>query len=387
MGKNREGARRRGRCGSEGERQALRRVARIRRARATRSPKGMPTAVAKEIAGRVSAWAVKRAAAADDPLLHSLAQIAGELTVAIDATEADRLDRLLIERMVEQAIEVGVSDPTAVAEAAPWRAVSHPGAVWGDAKSIVWWHFADVGESSSTTVWNVLERAALKEAGCPLDEPELELKRLASAWERPSRHARDRLLLIRPTQASGSETEAHPLWHALVAKRPGIVEEISVRAEDVLHDGAPAIAGRTLARMPVAAVAPPESPRNGRLPRQHPCPRIGVRHLIEDIAVLPVEMDPQIRGQGSDPACRQSLPKMDNLVGTLAHKIAQEIFLPGEPPEPMAVKPSQLEGSKNCCRRSPPHCCFPAQPGNSPRPSARFRKPLRNSHDSYVRRT
>ena len=52
--------------------------------------KGMPLAVAKEIAGRVSAWAVKRASAADDPLLHSLAQIAGELTVAIDATEAER---------------------------------------------------------------------------------------------------------------------------------------------------------------------------------------------------------------------------------------------------------------------------------------------------------
>ena len=75
--------------------------------------------------------------------------------------------------MVEQAIDVGVSDPTAVAEAAPWRAVSHPGAVWGDAKSIVWWHFADVGESGATTVWNVLERAALTEAGCPLDEPGL----------------------------------------------------------------------------------------------------------------------------------------------------------------------------------------------------------------------
>ena len=35
---------------------------------------------------------------------------------------------------------------------------------------------------------------------------------------------------------------------------------------------------------------------------------------------------------------RQSLPKMDNLVGTLAHRIAQEIFQPGAPPEPMAVE-------------------------------------------------
>jgi hypothetical protein len=38
------------------------------------------------------------------------------------------------------------------------------------------------------------------------------------------------------------------------------------------------------------------------------------------------------------PGVRQSLPKMDNLVGTLAHRIAQEIFQPGAPPEPMAVE-------------------------------------------------
>ncbi len=300
--------------------------------------KGMPLAVAKEIAGRVSAWAVKRASAADDPLLHSLAQIAGELTVAIDATEAERLDRLLIERMVEQAIDVGVSDPTAVAEAAPWRAVSHPGAVWGDAKSIVWWHFADVGESGATTVWNVLERAALSEAGCPLDEPGLELKRLASAWERPSRHARDRLLLIRPTLASGAETTAHPLWHALVAKRPGIAEEVSVRAESVLHDAAPTIAGRTLARMPLASVAPPEARAEWMAPINSIHPReFESASSLEALLSCPLQWTLKYASR-LRPGVRQSLPRMDNLVGTLAHRIAQEIFQPGAPPEPMAAE-------------------------------------------------
>ncbi|KAF2991386.1 PD-(D/E)XK nuclease family protein (plasmid) [Methylocystis sp. MJC1] len=300
--------------------------------------KGMPRAIAKEIAGRVSAWAVKRATVADDPLFRSLARIAGELVVAIDATDAESLDRLLIERMVEQAVGVGVSDPTAVAEAAPWRAVSHPGAVWGMAKTIVWWHFADIGEAAATTVWNVLERTALSEAGCPLDEPGLELKRLAAAWERPSRQARDRLLMIRPAMAGGAETTAHPLWHSLVAKHPKLAEDISVRAEVVLHDAAPAFAGRTLARAPVALVAPPEARAEWMATAANIHPReFESASSLEALLSCPLQWTLKYACR-LRPGVRQSLPNMDNLVGTLAHRIAQEIFQPGAPPEPEHVE-------------------------------------------------
>ena len=294
---------------------------------------GMPRATAKGIAELVSAWAAKRSAAADDPLFRSLAQIAGELAAAIDATEAGRLDRLLIQRMIEQAIGVGVSDPTAVAEAAPWRAVSHPGALWGEAKTVVWWHFADLGEATTSAVWNVLELSALKDAGCPLDEPELALRRVAAAWERPLRYGRDRLLLIRPAQAGGSETKAHPLWHSLVAKRPKILEEISFRAEDVLGREAPAFAGRTLSRVPVAAIAPPHSRRVWTAPTA----AIHARELesatsLTTLLACPLNWTLKYAGKVR-PGVRQSLPRMDKLVGTLAHKVAQDIFLPGEPPE------------------------------------------------------
>ncbi|MGJ0391158.1 MAG: hypothetical protein ACR650_00105 [Methylocystis sp.] len=128
--------------------------------------KGMPRASARRIAEKVSSWAVKRAASSGDPLFHALAQTAADLAAAIDAIETDRLDRLLIERMLEQAIGVGVADPSAVAEAAPWRSVQHPGAVWGEARTVVWWHFVDMGEAGSNTVWNVLERDALAKGGC-----------------------------------------------------------------------------------------------------------------------------------------------------------------------------------------------------------------------------
>ena len=259
---------------------------------------GMPRFVAKGIAERVSAWATKRSTASDDLLFRSLAQIAGELAAAIDATEADRLDRLLIERMIEQAIGVGVSDPTAVAEAAPWRAVSHPGAIWGDAETVIWWHFADLSEAGASAIWNVLELAALKDAGCPLDEPEHALRRIAAAWERPLRCARDRLLLIRPALAGGTETTAHPLWHSLVAKRPRLLEQISFCAEGILGEETPVFAGRTLSRAPVAPVAPPDPRPEWVAPAGVIHGRaLEVRDVFGDIARLPLAMDAQIREQ------------------------------------------------------------------------------------------
>ncbi len=295
---------------------------------------GIPRPVAKGVAERVGAWATRRSNASYDALFGALAQIAGELAAAIDATEADRLDRLLIERIIEQAIGVGISDPSAVAEAAPWRAVSHPGAVWAEA---IWWHFAGTGEAGSSAVWNVQEVAALKAAGCPLDEPVLALRRIAAAWERPLRYSRDRLLLIRPALAGGGETKAHPLWHSLVAKRPKILEEISCRAEGILDGSTAAFTDRTPTRAPVALVDPPKP----RTEWMAPAGAVHARELesatsLATLLACPLQWTLKYAGR-LYPGVRQSLPGMDNLVGTLAHKIAQEIFLPGEPPDAEAV--------------------------------------------------
>lgn len=295
---------------------------------------GIPRAVAKGIADRVAGWAVMRSATVDDPLFRSLAGIASELSAAIDATESERLDRVLVERMISEAVGVGESDPASVAEAAPWRAVSHPGAIWGEAKTVVWWHFADLGETSAAARWNRLERDALAEAGCPLDEPEFELKRLAAAWERPLRHARDRLLLIRPALAGGTETAAHPLWHSLVAKRRDLAEDISVRAEIVLHEPSPVFAGRTLTRSPVALVVQPEPRPEWAAPAGEIHPReFESASSLASLLGCPLQWTLRY-ASGLRAGVRQSVPNAENLVGTLAHRIAQEIFPPGAPPEP-----------------------------------------------------
>jgi RecB family exonuclease len=299
---------------------------------------GMPRAVARRIAEKVSAWAVKRAGASDDPLFLSLAQIATDLATAITATEADRLDRVLIERMLEEAVGAGVADPSSVAEAAPWRAVFHPGAIWGEAGTVIWWHFADVGEAGAPTVWNELERAALTQAGCPLDEPDLALRRLSAAWDRPLKLARGRIILVRATLAAGSETAAHPLWHSLVAQRPSLEREATVRAEIVLGEPNPTLVDRKLIRMPLTLVSPPERRAEWTAPEAM-IRRTSPESATSLSALLSCPLQWTLRYAGKlYPGVRQSLPNMDNLVGTLAHRIAQEIFGPGDPPEPETLE-------------------------------------------------
>ncbi|WP_442754257.1 PD-(D/E)XK nuclease family protein [Methylocystis sp. JAN1] len=300
---------------------------------------GMPRIEAKAIADRVGAWANLRANAEDgDHLFHLLAGVAADLSEAIDTLGDERLDRVLIERMIEQALGDGSSDPLAVAEAAPWRAVSHPGAIWGEAKTVVWWHFADPEETSAAARWNKLERVALAEAGCPLDEPERELELLAAAWERPLRHAREKVLFVRPTFAAGAETSAHPLWHSLAARRRDLEDEISVRAETVLSDPAPAFANRTLTRSPVEAVAPPDRRQVWKAPPEAVAPR-----EFESASSLSTLLSCPLRWTLAHacrlrPGVRQSVPDADKLVGIVAHHIAEEILRPGPPPSPEAVK-------------------------------------------------
>ena len=258
--------------------------------------------------------------------------MASELDAAIDATDLERFDRLLIERMIEELSDVGAADPGAIAEAAPWRAVSHPGAVWGPAKTIVWWRFADSSEASAEARWNELERADLAAAGCPLDPPELELKRLAAAWERPLLHASERLLLVLPALAAGVETAIHPLWHSLAARKKGLAQDVSVRAEDIFSLAAPEFAGRRLARAPVSIsdepAARPEwsAPTNAIRPREFES-----ASSLENLLSCPLRWTLQY-ACGLRLGPRQALPRIEQVIGTIAHKIAEEIFGAGQIP-------------------------------------------------------
>ena len=299
---------------------------------------GIPRLEARAVADRVAQWAAKRAATDDDELMATLGQISADLSAAIDATGLDRLDRVLIERMIEEALSNGVPDPSSVAEASPWRAVRHPGGVWGAVGTVVWWHFADSGETSTFSRWNEAELAAVAAAGCALDDPELKLRLLAAAWERPLLHAHERVVLVRPAVVAGVETKAHPLWHSLVARAPNLGDTISFRAEDVFSSGSVSVAGRATVRLPAAVVTPPTTRRDWMTKPNVVRPRATESaSSLETMLTCPLRWTLRYAG-GLRPGLRQSIPDAGKLLGLVAHRIAEETFQPGPPPLPEDVE-------------------------------------------------
>lgn len=299
---------------------------------------GIPKLEARAIADMLAQGAKRRAATDNDDLTASLAQMAGELSDAIDATGLERLDRVLVERMIEECFSNGISDSTAVAEAASWRAVRDPGAIWGETGTVVWWHFADRGETSAFARWNEAELASLANADCPLDDPEIQLRLLAAAWERPMRHARDRLVLVRPAVVAGAETKAHPFWHSLAARARDVGDKISVQAEDVFAHAAISFAGRTAARVATPIATPPAPRRDWKAKADAVRPRsTESASSLETMLRCPLQWTLHY-ASGLKAGLRQSLPEAGKLLGILAHRIAEEAFPPGSPPLPEDVE-------------------------------------------------
>jgi RecB family exonuclease len=197
----------------------------------------------------------------------------------------------------------------------------------------VWWRFADAGEGAARTIWNRDEREALAKAGCPLDEPAMALRRLGPAWERPLRHAADRLILVRPATAAGEASKSHPLWHAIAAGRRHIEERIGVRAEAVLHDAAPGWANRVLAREMVPPATPPVRRERWLAPRAIAAREWESASSLSSLLACPLGWTLQ-SASALRPGVRQSIASGDRLFGTLAHLIAEKLFQPGAPPDP-----------------------------------------------------
>ena len=213
------------------------------------------------------------------------------------------------------------------------------GAIWGTAEKIVWWHFVDNGEIGQRAIRDLDELEALKQAGSPLDEPALELRRIASAWERPLQHVGQKLLLVLSAMAGGEEVKTHPLWHSLVAGRSRLAERIGARAETILRDVRPQLAGRDLSREKVEPAVLPgrraewsaaadaidarEFESASSLSSLLSCPLKWTLHYVSNL----------------ESGVRQSLAGGDQLFGTLAHKIAEGLFKPGAPPPRRRARP------------------------------------------------
>lgn len=297
---------------------------------------GITVVDAFAICKRVRDWAL--AAARDgDALLASVIGAADMLMESLLALDKPSVSRLQLERMIEQAINDGLSNPELFAEAGPIRALDCPGGLWGPIENVIWWNFAGKPPTASWP-WSAAEYAALEAAKCAPERPAAAARRQEDDWTRAVLNAAGRLLLVRPVVHNGADTVSHPLAHRLapLLHPPGGPHATRIDAEALLAAPELNCADRVLARDEAeriklaaqravwaidAAVAERVPERSESATSLKDLMGCQLKWLLQHVARL-------------RPGSLAEVPNASRLFGNLAHAMAQAVFQPGAVPDP-----------------------------------------------------
>ncbi|MFC6789056.1 PD-(D/E)XK nuclease family protein [Methylobacterium komagatae] len=305
---------------------------------------GMPAPDAIALCRRVHDWAIDLDAGGRDPLLLCVVGAARALVEALEALGHSPVTALQIDRMIDQTIAEGLPDPARHAQEGRLRAVNDPGALWGAAHRVVWWDFTGSASSSPRFPWSAREGAALDAAGCCPERPDAQRRREASHWQSAALNARS-LVLVRPALDRGSEAGPHPFFqqlHPVLDRAPG-APSIGFAAERLFVEERLPLAAREVVRSSSVAVALPSAQAAWDLP-----PTLSQRAQDAERRESATSFDDLLTCQlrwilkhlvGLRAGGARGIPKPEQLLGNLAHAVAQAAFRPGEVPDPTIVRP------------------------------------------------
>lgn len=286
------------------------------------------------ICDRVIEWAARRFAASDDKLHAATATLGSQVRAALVALKRDPIPQILVERVIEQALDQGQANPSALTEAAAWRCVVHPGSVWAPVDSLLWWNFKVTTEGSERAPWSVRERTALASAGCPPDEVTRAARAASAAWERAILHASKRLVFVAGGPGCEDHDSLHPLAHRLKPALDRLL--LPVRLENALVAPRIEIAGTAILRSALDKRQLPDAQVAWQVPSgfaerltAHTDSATSLESLFSCQLQWALRHVARLR-----PGRVRSIPDGNQLLGNLAHAIAREVFPPGQPPTP-----------------------------------------------------
>lgn len=301
---------------------------------------GLPADVASKIAGRVIDWAITTDGGANDPLLLSVAAAASAMVQAIEVLDLPILPALIIDRLIEQVLADGATNPEHVAQAGGLRSVAGAEVIWSRAPRIVWWNFCGPGRPVQPTPWSHGELEALKLAGCVPESPQQVAARLSWGYANAVRMAGERLIFVCPALSGTDETTSHPLAHQLQPLFVKSSSSLHWRAERLLTAADLPLSGRILPREEVSVISPPQMRARWDLPNAIIARLDGRRESATSFERL---VDCQLRWLildvlGLSGGRFAEIPGTDQLLGNLAHEIANQVFDAGTTPDSEGVK-------------------------------------------------
>lgn len=301
---------------------------------------GMSAETARKIAGRVADWAVKTDGGTGDPLLLSLAAAASAMAQAIDMLGLSELPALTIDRLIEQVLADGAVNPGHIAKGGGLRSIDCPEAIWEPAPRIIWWNFRGPGSKVRPSPWTKSELLSLEKVGCLPESSQKQAERISWSYANAVRMASDRLLFVRPALAGGEETTSHPLAHQLQPLLAKPSASIVWRAEQLLDSADLFLSDRRIKRISLPITAPPQTQAQWSVPAPMIEKITGRKESATSFERL---IDCQMRWLildvlGISGGRFAEIPGPDQLLGNLAHEIANQVFEPGVKPDSQAVK-------------------------------------------------
>lgn len=295
---------------------------------------GMSVAEARQIAGRVAAWALAIDAGQGDALFLAVGSAAAEFVRAIDALELELLPALLIERVLAEVLSEGVANPGHVAQAGGLRAIQAPGALWAPVPRLVWWNFVGPGERVATTIWSRSELAALTCAGVALEASPEAAARISGGYADAVLRVAEQVMLVRPALSGADKTVAHPLAHQLHLLIEPAGDRVRWRAERLLAESGVQLALRVLPRQAANIKDTPAARARWRVPTGALARLAGRRESATTLGRL---LNCQLSWFAQDVLHLRAgrfaeIPGADQLFGNLTHEIASHLLPAGAPP-------------------------------------------------------
>jgi RecB family exonuclease len=241
--------------------------------------------------------------------------------------------------MLDTVIGMGSTAEGCREEAGLWHAVDHPGQLVDLTKELVWWGFNDP-ETASPTYWSDQERAALEKAGVALEASHSLRSREAFAWQNGLQKATRRLIGLYIARLDGEEAYHHPLWDTIMNAASRANESASEDAvhaclvkacSDFDHQENWTFAGRkqTLNKVP-KRLDTPITPKHSVPPSVIKTPDRLSYSQMSTLIGCPLKWALDYFAGLKLPES-QVIPTGNQMIGSLCHRIIQELYDNGRP--------------------------------------------------------
>jgi len=274
----------------------------------------------------------------DPRLERSMAQALAQVDrmIALGECYQKPIPRAQVERMLDSVIAEGGQNPDAVVQASPWLNVSDSGGISGSAETIIWWNFTDPGQSLMS-FWSAEERLSLASMGIHLETSKQVRARESQQWRNAVAYAGKRLILVTPKRLNGQATHPHPLWDEIRhfatqkelpdSEKEAMLASLVVESDPLYKQETISLAGRDI-RL--------EKEEASTLPQSHPLIDVEAGSIVKPSSLSFSQMSTLIGcpakwalqyHAGLSAMDSLSLPTGNTMIGSLCHKIVEDLYL------------------------------------------------------------